>query len=131
MTPKQQRFVEEYLVDLNATQAALRAGYSAKTARTIAAENLAKPNIQARISTLKQARSERTQIEADRVVQELARVAFARMGQIATWGPDGVTLHTSAELDEATEAAIQEVSEGPYGTKDSRRNNVINFYEGE
>ena len=117
MTPKQQRFIEEYLVDLNATQAALRAGYSAKTARTIAAENLAKPNIQARITALKQARSERTQIDADQVVQELARVAFAHMGQVATWGPDGVTLHASVELDEAAQAVIQEVSEGPYGIK--------------
>ena len=117
MTPKQQRFVEEYLVDLNATQAALRAGYAARSARAIAAENLAKPNIQARITALKQARSERTQIDADRVVQELARVAFARMSEVATWGPEGVTLRGSAELDEAAQAVIQEVSEGPYGIK--------------
>ena len=100
MTPKQQRFVEEYLVDLNATQAAFRAGYAARSARAIAAENLAKPNIQARITALKQARSERTQIDADRVVQELARVAFARMSEVATWGPEGVTLRGSAELDD-------------------------------
>jgi phage terminase small subunit len=47
MTPKQERFVEEYLVDLNATQAAIRAGYSARTAREIGRENLDKPDIQA------------------------------------------------------------------------------------
>ena len=45
MTPKQQRFCDEYLIDLNATQAAIRAGYSKKTARSIAAENLSKPYI--------------------------------------------------------------------------------------
>ncbi len=45
LTPKQQRFVEEYLIDLNATQAAIRAGYSEKTANEIGAENLAKPSI--------------------------------------------------------------------------------------
>jgi phage terminase small subunit len=50
MTPKQQRFCDEYLIDLNATQAAIRAGYSEKNARNIASENLAKPNINAYIT---------------------------------------------------------------------------------
>ena len=59
----------------------------------------------------------KVQIDADRVVQELARVAFARMSEVATWGPEGVTLRGSAELDEAAQAVIQEVSEGPYGIK--------------
>lgn len=49
MTPKQQRFCDEYLIDLNATQAAIRAGYSEKTARAIGAENLTKPDINAYI----------------------------------------------------------------------------------
>lgn len=47
MTAKQQRFCDEYLLDMNATQAAIRAGYSEKSARVIAAENLTKPNIKA------------------------------------------------------------------------------------
>ena len=46
LTPKQQRFVDEYLIDLNATQAAIRAGYSPKTAHSIGAENLIKPEVQ-------------------------------------------------------------------------------------
>ena len=50
LTPKQQRFCDEYLIDLNATQAAIRAGYSKKTARVVAAQNLAKLNIQEYIS---------------------------------------------------------------------------------
>ena len=49
LNPKQQRFVAEYLVDLNATQAAIRSGYSQKTARQIATENLSKPAIAAAI----------------------------------------------------------------------------------
>ena len=49
LTPKQERFVDEYLLDLNATQAAIRAGYSKRSARAIGAENLTKPNIQQRI----------------------------------------------------------------------------------
>ena len=74
MTPKQQRFVEEYLVDLNATQAAMRAGYSAKTARQMASENLSKPDIQEAIALAKQARSEKTKIDAEWVLRELVKL---------------------------------------------------------
>lgn len=69
MTPKQQRFVDEYLIDLNATQAAIRAGYSEKTARQVGAENLSKPDIAAAIEARTQERSERTKIDADMVLQ--------------------------------------------------------------
>ena len=76
LTAKQQLFVEEYLVDLNATQAAIRAGYSADTAGAIGAENLKKPHIRARIDKAMAERSKRTGVNADRIVCELARVAF-------------------------------------------------------
>jgi phage terminase small subunit len=67
LTAKQQRFVEEYLIDLNATQAAIRAGYSEKTAYSIGNENLSKPEIAKAIETAQQERSQRTEITADRV----------------------------------------------------------------
>ena len=70
LTPKQQRFVEEYLLDLNATQAAIRAGYSKKTARAIASENLAKPNIQEAVAKAKGERSEATKIDASWVLNK-------------------------------------------------------------
>lgn len=70
LNERQKRFVEEYLVDLNGAQAAIRAGYSAKTARHIAAENLAKPNIQAAIAEGRRKQQERTEISADRVLRE-------------------------------------------------------------
>ena len=73
---KRQRFVEEYLIDLNATQAAIRAGYSAKTAGSIGEEILKKPEIQEAIQAAMKARSERTEITADRVLKELGRIAF-------------------------------------------------------
>ncbi len=78
LNPKQQRFVEEYLIDLNATQAAIRAGYSPKTATAIASENLAKPNISAAIACAMAERSKRTGITQDRVLEELEfrRVLF-------------------------------------------------------
>ena len=68
LTPKQARFVEEYLVDLNATQAAIRAGYSEQTARVIGHENLTKPDIQKAITERRQEMQQRTAITADRVL---------------------------------------------------------------
>ena len=79
LTPKQERFCEEYLIDLNATQAAIRAGYSEKTAREQAAQNLSKLNIQEKIAELKAERSKRTEITQDSVIQELAAVARAEV----------------------------------------------------
>lgn len=76
LTPKQQRFVDEYLVDLNATQAAIRAGYSEKTASVIAAENLSKPNIAQSIQEAMKKRGQRTGVTADRVLLEIERLAM-------------------------------------------------------
>ncbi len=77
LNDKQKRFCEEYLIDLNATQSAIRAGYSKKTAYSIGDENLRKPEIKDYISKLKNNRSERTEITADMVIQELAKIGFA------------------------------------------------------
>ncbi len=74
LTPKQQCFIEEYLIDLNATQAAIRAGYSPRTARAIACENLAKPDIQEAIAEAKRERSEATKIDAEWVLRELVKL---------------------------------------------------------
>lgn len=79
LTPRQAAFVREYLIDLNATQAAIRAGYSEKTANRTASENLSKPDIAAAIQAAQKARAQRTEITADRVVQELAKLAFANL----------------------------------------------------
>src|SRR5919197_2742959 len=76
LTPKQARFCAEYLIDLNATQAAIRAGYSPRTANEQGARLLAHVSIAAAISQAKQAQAERTGITADRVLQEIARLAF-------------------------------------------------------
>lgn len=74
LTAKQARFVDEYLIDLNATQAAIRAGYSERTAAEIGAENLRKPNIEKAIHEKKQNRSNRVLIDADYVLARLAQV---------------------------------------------------------
>lgn len=77
LTPKQQAFVNEYLIDLNATQAAIRAGYSQKTANRIATENLSKPVIQAEIQKAIKEREKRTEINQDFVLRELFAIANA------------------------------------------------------
>ncbi len=86
MTSKQQRFVEEYLIDLNATQAAIRAGYSKKTARAVGSENLTKPDIRAAVAEAQQARSERTKIDADWVLTRLADEATADLADLYDGG---------------------------------------------
>ena len=89
LTPKQARFVQEYLIDLNAAQAAIRAGYSAKTARVIGHENLTKPDIAAAIKKAMAERAERTELTADWVVDELRKIAGANMADYMKANPAG------------------------------------------
>lgn len=110
LTPKQEHFCEEYLIDLNATQAAIRAGYSEKTANRIASELLSKLDIQEKITELKAERSKRTEITQDRVVKELAAMAFAKAtdyAQIAdVGGKVAIMLTPTAQLTTAQQAGI-------------------------
>lgn len=75
LTPKQAAFVHEYLVDLNATQAAIRAGYSKKTANRIATENLSKPVIQEALREARAAREKRSMITVEWVLAQIASIA--------------------------------------------------------
>lgn len=119
LTPKQGMFVAEYLVDLNATQAAIRAGYSPVSARQVGAENMTKPYIAAEIEKAIQKRMQRTEVTADKVVKELARLAFSDMRSYTTWGPDGVAWKESEELSADDSAAVTEVSLTPNQYGDS------------
>ncbi len=86
LPPKQQLFVDEYLIDLNATQAVIRAGYSVKDAKiagTVACELLAKPNIKRAIAEALAERSKRTGVNQDRVIEELAKIAFVNISDVA------------------------------------------------
>lgn len=111
MTKKQKRFCEEYLIDLNATQAAIRAGYSPDTAKAIGCENLTKPDIRAHIDRAMAERSRRTGVNADRVVQELAKIAFVNATDVID--PKTATVKEDA-LPEDT-AAIQSVKVKAFG----------------
>lgn len=111
MTQKQKRFIEEYMIDLNATQAAIRAGYSPDSAKAIGSENLTKPDIQARIAKAMAERSRRTGVNADRVVMELAKIAFVNANEVID--PKTATVREDA-LPEDT-AAIQSVKVKTFG----------------
>lgn len=111
MTKKQKRFIEEYLVDLNATQAAIRAGYSPDTAKEIGCENLTKPNIRAQIDKAMAERSKRTGVSADRVVMELAKIAFVNASDVIN--ADDATLKDDAAPEDT--AAIQSVKVKTFG----------------
>jgi phage terminase small subunit len=103
LTPKQARFVQEYLIDLNATQAAIRAGYSAKTAEWQGPQLLGKTHVAQAIQEGMKRRSERTEITQDRVLKEVARLAFLDIRK--AFNTDG-SLKPLHELDDDTAAAI-------------------------
>lgn len=103
LTPKQAMFVKEYLIDLNATQAAIRAGYSEKTAGQIGEQNLRKLEIAESIQEAMDKRSDRLEITADRVLQEIAKLAFQDPRKF--FDDDG-RLKPISELDDNTAACI-------------------------
>lgn len=103
LTNKQRRFVDEYLVDLNATQAAIRAGYSSNRADAMGHENLRKPEIAAALNDAMEARQKRTHITQDRVLQELARIAFFDIRKL--YNDDG-SMKKPSELDDDAAAVL-------------------------
>lgn len=118
LTEKQKRFCEEYLIDLNATQAAIRAGYSSKTASRIAIELLNKTHVSDYLSRLMQQRSKRTEITADRVLAELAAIAFSDRTELAKVNSIGVVEFTPTDdLPDDVKKVIAGIEEGKYGTK--------------
>jgi phage terminase small subunit len=108
LTRKQKRFVEEYLVDLNATQAAIRAGYKESSARQTAAENLSKPNIQAAIDAAMGKRSQRTEVTQDMIVQQLAKIAFADIRDTVEWDEAGIRMKPSNQIDGTIVAGVSQ-----------------------
>lgn len=137
MTRKQRLFINEYLIDLNATQAAIRAGYSEKAARFIGAENLTKPDLLRYLQKRMDERSKRTEITQDKVLKELAKIAFSNGSDFARiktemhkkrlWDDEAeeyvekeveeqfVELIDTDKLPDDKKAAIAEISEGKFG----------------
>ena len=122
LTAKQQRFCDEYLIDLNATQAAIRAGYSAKTADQQGSRMLTNVKVQQEIAEKMAERSKRTGINQDRVLQEIAKLALVNIDDV-------VDLDTGRVRETATKedlACIQSIKIKPteFGTE-----REIKFYD--
>lgn len=115
LTDKQKRFCEEYLIDLNATQAAIRAGYkNADIGRRL----VTKSHVSEYIEKLLKERSKRTEITADRVLAELAAIAFSDRTAIAQIEDGGIVTFTPTDqLDKDAKKTISGIENGKYGTK--------------
>lgn len=110
LTNKQRVFVAEYLKDLNATQAAIRAGYSRKSAALTGSENLRKPYIAALVKEAMDARAERTRVDQDKVVKELAKLGFSDWRELGSWDETSMTLKASNEITDEAAACVKDVS---------------------
>lgn len=125
LTNKQDRFCEEYVRDSNATQAAIRAGYSRSTAGAIGSENLTKPDIQRRIDALRAQIAKRNEVSVDRVVAELRQIAFGGMSRFITVDADGTPRVDLGRCTEEDLDLLQEITffeqEGADGEKRTLR----------
>lgn len=110
LTDKQARFVAEYLIDLNATQAAIRAGYSEKTARQAGSENLSKPDIADAIAERQKSIRGNLEVTQERVVAELAKLSFSNMQDYMRSGADGDPYLDFSKLSREQAAALVEVT---------------------
>lgn len=124
LTNKQKLFVREYLVDLNATQAAIRAGYAKKAAYSMGAENLRKPQIRDAIEKANQKRFQHVEITAENVLRELGLLGFSNVQKMFT---ESGHLRDIASLEPEVAAAIQsvEVVVKPTGEQDADGNKVV------
>lgn len=124
---RQRLFVAEYAVDPNATQAAIRAGYSEKTAYSIGQENLKKPEIATEIEKAQNERLERLGVKADRVLGELALLGFSNMLDYLSVGLEGDPFVDLSNVTRGQAAAVQEVTVEDFrdgrgdGARDVRR----------
>jgi phage terminase small subunit len=107
---RQRRFVAEYLVDCNATAAALRAGYSERASHQGAGKLMEQPKIKEAIRQAMDARLQRVQISADRILLELTRIAFSDIGRIIDWSEDGLVVEGPGRLSLDDRAAISEIT---------------------
>jgi phage terminase small subunit len=120
MNPRRARFVQEYLVDLNATQAAARAGYSKRTSNEQGARLLADVSVRSAIEKAMAERSRRTEITSDRVLKELARIAFFDPRRLFNDAGDPLSI-TELDDDTATVIAGLDVHEEFEGSGEDRR----------
>jgi phage terminase small subunit len=109
LTPKQQRFVDEYLLDLNATRAAIRAGYSVKNAEAIGCRLVKKSQVAAAIREAMRQRSAATGITASRVLEEIGLLAFSDIGQVLDFSGDEPRLLPARKITKRARRALASI----------------------
>lgn len=129
LNPKQERFVQEYLIDLNATQAAIRAGYSQKTAEVIGHKLVKKRLVAEAILKAQQKRGLKTEITQERILFELAIIAFSNMPDYLTIDEDTGAVHCKGfdSMPENASRAIESVKENRSITEDAKGERSIVF----
>lgn len=109
LTPKQKLFCKYYLISLNATDAAIKAGYSKKTATETGYENLTKPHIKEYLESQIKKREEKLEITADKVITEIAKLAFANTTDVLEITDHGVIIKDLKDIDTTCIASAEEV----------------------
>ena len=117
LAPRQRVFVEQYLVDLNGKEAAIRAGYTPDAATVRAAKLLRRVPVRQAVAAAMAARAARTGITVERVIAEYARIAFADWRRFADWGPGHVRFAARRALTPDDRAAVAEIIEGANGVR--------------
>lgn len=110
LTDKQARFVQEFLVDLNGTQAAVRAGYSARTANRTAFKLLQHDGVKAELAKRQRQLVEKLEITQERVVAELRCIAFSDIRDFVDWDEGGIRVKHSTELSTVASRCLKNVS---------------------
>ena len=118
LTNREEAFCLQYIIDLNASRAARDAGYAKGSSAYMGWKILQRPHVQVRVQQLFMERAHRVGVEADAVLAELVKVAFAKITDVAEFGESGVRFLESSDLTPEVAAAISEVghSETKYGT---------------
>ena len=124
LTPKQQKFVDEYLIDLNATQAAIRAGYSAKTAEWIGPQLLGKSHVAEAIKARRDELSRKTEVTQERIILEMSRLAFMDIRSL--FNQDG-SLIPIKQLSDSAAAAIAGIDVVQIGNSDAGVGHVMKY----
>ena len=116
LSDKQERFCREYVIDLNATRAAIAAGYSERTARQTASENLSKPYIQAKIQELQKAISDKLEVDAEWVLKHLVNHVESNVLDAFMYaGPGGLSIEDLKALPRETQMCIKKVKQNKDG----------------
>ena len=129
LSPKQKKFVGEYLIDLNASASLLRAGYRSKNPDVDGHKLLVKPSISKAIALAMAERAKRTEITADHVLQQLAKIGFVDIKDVVTWAGNRIRIRPSEEIDGTLLAEISETETETGGTLKIKLNDRMKALE--